>query len=62
MRAAVHTRYGPPEVVHIERRGVLPTELVTQFEDVLADRRGYVYCTDKNGLFILRPDAFEAQA
>jgi hypothetical protein len=28
---------------------------VTQFEDVLVDARGYVYCTDKNhGLFVLR--------
>ncbi len=41
-----------------QRRGPLPTVLVTQFEDVLADARGYVYCTDKNhGLFVLRyPD------
>ena len=38
-----------------ERRGTLPTDLVTQFEDVLVDGRGYVYCTDKNhGLFVLR--------
>lgn len=38
------------------RRGVKPVEaLVTQFEDVLVDRRGYIYCTDKNhGLFVLR--------
>lgn len=38
------------------RRGVKPVEaLVTQFEDVLVDHRGYVYCTDKNhGLFVLR--------
>jgi hypothetical protein len=37
------------------RRGVLPSELVTQFEDVLVDARGYIYCTDKNhGLFILK--------
>jgi hypothetical protein len=36
------------------RRGVLPTTLVTQFEDVLVDARGYIYCTDKNhGLFVL---------
>lgn len=41
-----------------ERRGALPTTLVTQFEDVLVDARGYIYCTDKNhGLFVLRyPD------
>ena len=39
------------------RLGTLPTALVTQFEDVLMDRRGYVYCTDKNhGLFVLRLD------
>jgi hypothetical protein len=38
-----------------ERRGLLPLRLVTQFEDVLVDRRGYIYCTDKNhGLFVLR--------
>jgi hypothetical protein len=40
-----------------ERRGPLPTELVTQFEDVLVDARGFIYCTDKNhGLFVLRFD------
>jgi hypothetical protein len=39
------------------RRGPLPTELVTQFEDVLVDRRGYAYVTDKNmGVTILRFD------
>jgi sugar lactone lactonase YvrE len=33
----------------------LPTSLVTQIEDVVVDRRGYIYCTDKNhGLFVLR--------
>ncbi|MQA81600.1 MAG: hypothetical protein GEV10_24470 [Streptosporangiales bacterium] len=39
-----------------ERRGVKPVEaLVTQFEDVLVDDRGTIYCTDKNhGLFVLR--------
>ena len=37
------------------RRGTLPTSLVTQFEDVIVDARGYIYCTDKNhGLFVLR--------
>lgn len=41
----------------VERRGTKPTELVTQFEDVLVDARGYVYCTDKNhGLFVLTQD------
>jgi hypothetical protein len=40
-----------------QRRGTLPADLVTQFEDVLVDARGYVYCTDKNhGLFVLRLD------
>lgn len=40
-----------PEV----RRGTLPSQLVTQFEDVLVDSRGFIYCTDKNhGLFILK--------
>jgi hypothetical protein len=38
-----------------ERRGTLPSVLVTQFEDVVVDARGYIFCTDKNhGLFILR--------
>jgi len=37
------------------RRGPVPDVLVTQFEDVLVDDRGYAYCTDKNrGLFVLR--------
>lgn len=37
-----------------ERRGPRPSELVTQFEDVLVDARGVIYCTDKNhGLFVL---------
>jgi hypothetical protein len=44
-----------------ERRGTLPSQLVTQFEDVLVDRRGFLYCTDKNhGLFVLRLDADRA--
>ncbi len=39
----------------VERRGPLPTSLVTQLEDVIVDARGYVYCTDKNnGLLVLR--------
>jgi hypothetical protein len=38
-----------------ERRGTLPTDLVTQYEDVIVDARGFIYCTDKNhGLFILK--------
>ena len=40
-----------------ERIGVKPSELVTQFEDVLVDDRGVVYCTDKNhGLFVLEQE------
>jgi hypothetical protein len=39
------------------RRGPLPTDLVTQVEDVLVDRRGYAYVTEKNsGVTILRFD------
>lgn len=40
------------------RLGALPKTLVTQFEDVIVDARGNIYCTDKNyGLFVLRwPD------
>jgi len=45
--------YIPPDPK--ERRGVLPKTLVTQSEDVLVDRRGFSYVTDKNhGLHILR--------
>jgi hypothetical protein len=37
------------------RRGVLPSRLVAQSEDVLADARGFIYVTDKNhGLHVLR--------
>ena len=40
-----------------QRRGPKPTELVTQFEDVLVDDRGIVFCSDKNhGLFLLRQE------
>ena len=40
-----------------ERRGRRPKDLVTHFEDVLIDSRGYIYCTDSNhGLFVLRYD------
>ncbi len=42
------------------RRGVLPTKLVAQSEDVLVDARGYVYLTDKNhGLYVLRHAGLE---
>ena len=41
----------------VQRRGPLPEPLVTQFEDTLVDRRGNIFCTDKNhGLFVLRQD------
>jgi hypothetical protein len=37
------------------RRGPLPSELVTQVEDVLVDRRGYVFISEKNsGITVLR--------
>jgi hypothetical protein len=47
-------RFVPPDPT--ERFGPLPAEaLVAQSEDVLVDRRGVVYLTDKNqGLFLLR--------
>lgn len=40
------------------RIGRRPTdELVSQFEEVVVDRRGYIYCTDPNhGLFVLESD------
>lgn len=39
----------------VSRRGPLPTDLVTQTEDVIVDRRGYAYISDKNaGITILR--------
>jgi hypothetical protein len=45
--------YVPPDPK--ERRGVLPKTLVAQSEDVVVDRRGFSYVTDKNhGLHILR--------
>ena len=45
--------YIPPDPT--ERRGVLPTDLVTQVEDVLVDRRGYIYLSEKNsGVTIVR--------
>lgn len=41
----------------VERRGPKPTELVTQFEDVLVDDRGVIFCSDKNhGLLVLQQD------
>jgi hypothetical protein len=52
----------PREVAHfvpadpVRRHGPLPaTALVTQSEDVLVDRRGVIYLSDKNqGLYLLR--------
>ena len=45
------------------RRGVLPTTLVAQSEDVLVDARGYIYLTDKNhGLYVLRYEGLEESA
>ncbi len=44
--------YVPPDPK--ERLGLLPKTLVCQTEDVLVDRRGYIYITDKNwGIHIL---------
>jgi hypothetical protein len=38
-----------------ERVGPHPTELVTQCEDVLVDRRGVIYMTERNsGLYVMR--------
>ena len=51
----------PREIAHYipadpkRRLGMLPKTLVTQSEDVIVDRRGVIYVTDKNhGLHILR--------
>ena len=59
----------PREVGHFvptdpaNRRGPLPKTLVTQFEDVLIDARGYIFCTDKNhGLFVLESPLLAADA
>jgi len=52
--------YAPREIGYFvppdppERLGLLPKKLVCQTEDVLVDRRGYIYITDKNwGVHIL---------
>lgn len=38
-----------------QRIGTKPSRLVTQVEDVLVDRRGYIYISEKNqGLYVLR--------
>ena len=45
--------YIPPDPK--ERIGTKPSKLVTQVEDVLVDRRGCIYLSEKNqGIFILR--------
>jgi hypothetical protein len=53
--AAYYVPDDPPE-----RIGPRPqTGVVAQFEDVVVDERGYIYCTDKNrGLFVLEPSLF----
>jgi len=58
---SIEDPFMPEEVGHFVpedpkiRRGPVPAKLVTQFEDVLVDDRGYVYCSDKqHGLFVLR--------
>ncbi|HEY0249227.1 MAG TPA: hypothetical protein VGC45_13275 [Gryllotalpicola sp.] len=39
------------------RRGALPSTLTSQFEDLIIDRRGNIFVTDKNhGLFVLRAE------
>jgi hypothetical protein len=50
----------PPDPA--ERFGILPkTRLVAQTEDVLVDRRGFIYVTDKNhGIYVLQLDAGRA--
>ncbi|WP_213451277.1 LVIVD repeat-containing protein [Rhizomonospora bruguierae] len=49
---AYHIPDDPPS-----RRGPLPRTLVTQVEDVLVDRRGFIYFSEKNtGITILRQD------
>jgi hypothetical protein len=41
----------------LTRRGPLPTELVTQVEDVIVDRRGVIYLSEKNsGIHIIGLD------
>ena len=46
----------PPDPV--KRFGPVPTKFVEQTEDVLVDRRGYIYLSDKNqGIFVLRRTA-----
>jgi hypothetical protein len=37
------------------RNGLKPTKLVAQSEDVIVDRRGFIYVSDKNhGIHVLR--------
>ena len=38
-----------------DRRGTLPKTMAPQSEDLLVDRRGYIYISDKNhGVYIVR--------
>jgi hypothetical protein len=38
-----------------KRIGTKPSKLVAQTEDVLVDRRGFIYISDKNlGIYVLR--------
>jgi hypothetical protein len=47
--------YFVPENPKVRRGPMPPTNLATQFDDVLVDKRGYAYVTDKHhGLFVLR--------
>ena len=46
----------------VKRYGPMPHALETQFEDVLVDSRGNIFCTDKNwGLFVLRAEALDSR-
>lgn len=55
--APVETGYYVPDDPE-KRIGDLPTDgLATQFDEVVVDSRGYMYCSDKNhGLFILESE------
>jgi hypothetical protein len=45
--------YIPDDPQH--RRGPLPKELVVQVEDLVVDRRGYIFMTEKNsGIYVLK--------
>jgi hypothetical protein len=45
--------------IHEERIGTKPSRLVAQSEDVLVDRRGFIYLSDKtHGIHVLRVKQF----